>query len=59
MHIEWVFIPTTFDDPHEVKYRSLPKLNIDIVSIIKHLKKYANFPIVKYNDGIKIIGYEW
>ncbi len=57
--IEWVFIPSIFENPHSDKKRPLPKLNNDISAIKEHLSKYSKFPVIEGSNGIKIIGYEW
>ncbi|WP_444929401.1 hypothetical protein ACJJIF_16415 [Microbulbifer sp. SSSA002] len=57
--IEWILIPSQFEAPYSDKKRPLPNIFNDIEAIRVHLEKYANFPIIEVENGIKIIGYEY
>ncbi len=58
-HIEFVQIPGKYTRKVNGPQNAATEYTNDINGLIKQLAELGSFPIVEYDRGIRILGYEW
>lgn len=58
-HIEFVQIPNKYSRQLLGPRYPETKFINDVTSLIERLTEIGSFPIQEYDDGIRILGYEW